>query len=134
MLSITSSNAGFSVFPCLSGQVQITRTRLSCPKAVTTYPCVAPPNVPETVNSDLRVFPKPVEEARRNLARVDLDDLEVDGEAPEGSMTFKPPGEDKEQTFPVKFKKVGRRWYLHTQGLDHYDDPAFRYLFGGGWL
>jgi len=77
---------------------------------------------------------KPVEEARRNLARVDLDDLEVDGDSAEGSMTFKPPGEDKEQTFPVKFKKVGGRWYLHTQGLDHYDEPAFRYLFGGGWL
>jgi len=90
-------------------------------------------NLPE--NPVLAIMTKkPVEEARRNLARVDLDDLEVDGEAAEGSMTFKPPGETKEQTFPVKFKKVGRRWYLHTQGLDHYDEPAFRYLFGGGWL
>jgi len=90
-------------------------------------------NLPE--NPVLAIMTKkPVEAARRNLARVDLDDLEVDGEAAEGSMTFKPPGEDKEQTFPVKFKKVGGRWYLDTEGLDHYDEPAFRYLFGGGWL
>ena len=77
---------------------------------------------------------KPVEEARRFLARLELDDLEVDGDSAEGSITFKPPGEDKEITVPVQFKKIGGRWYLHTPGLDHYDQRAFRPLFGGGWL
>ena len=77
---------------------------------------------------------KEVEEPRRHLARVELDDLEVDGDSAEGSMTFKPLGEDKEITVPVKFKKVGGRWYLHTPGLDHYDERAFCSLFGGGWL
>jgi len=77
---------------------------------------------------------KGAEKWRRFLARVDLDDLEVDGEAAEGSMTFKPLGEDKEQTFAVKFTKLGGRWYLDTEGLDHYDERSFRCLFGGGWL
>ena len=77
---------------------------------------------------------KEVEKPRRHLARVELDDLEVDGDSAEGSITFKPPGEDKEMTVPVKFKEIGGRWYLHTPGLDHFDQRSFRCLFGGGWL
>ena len=90
-------------------------------------------NLPE--NPVLAIMAKKeVQEWRRFLARVDLDDLEVDGETAEGSMTFKPIGEDKEQTFAVKFKKLGGRWYLDTEGIDHYDERSFRCLFGGGWL
>jgi hypothetical protein len=89
-------------------------------------------NLPE--NPMLAVYTKkPVGEARRLIARADFTDLEIDGDAAEGKLSFKPSEED-EITVPVRFKKIGGRWYIHTEGLDHYDEPEFRPLIGGGWL
>jgi hypothetical protein len=89
-------------------------------------------NLPE--NPMLAVYTKkPVEEARRLVARADFTDLEFDGDTAEGKLTFKPSEEDQ-ITVPVRFKKIGGRWYVHTPGLDHYDEPEFRALIGGGWL
>jgi hypothetical protein len=78
---------------------------------------------------------KPVEEARRHLARLKLDDEpKIDGKTAEGSLTFVPVFEEVEITVPIKFQKIDGRWYIDATGLEHYEDLTFHPLFGGGWL